>query len=93
MTRQRLRQDLARIRAAALVAVDPYKAVTRHLTLTEQGLVICQGAGRTLVLPQSTGRRVMLAVGKAAPAMAAAMIDQLGGLLSEGLVVTKYGHS
>ena len=92
MSNQRLRQDLARIRDAALAAVDPYKAVMRHLTLTEQELLILRDAGRALMLPQSTGRRVMLAVGKAAPAMAAAMVDRLGGLLSRGLVVTKYGH-
>lgn len=92
MSNRRLRQDLVLIRDAALAAVDPYSAVLRHLEITDQGIFLRDGA-RSLSLPCGTGRMVMLAVGKAAPAMAAAVVDRLGDRLSQGLVVTKYGHA
>lgn len=39
------------------------------------------------------GKFVLLAIGKAAWQMAAAASACLGGMISEGLVITKYGHS
>jgi glycerate-2-kinase len=72
----------------ALKAVEPRGAVRRVLewdgeTLAAQGL--------TLVLPDQA-RLIVIAVGKAAPAMARGAVDILGSRIDYGIVLTKDGH-
>lgn len=82
-------EDLARIREAALRAVDPARAVQAHLHLAEGRLWI---AGTPLELAQRQ-RILVLAVGKAAIPMAQAAGEILGAALTAGIVVTKTGHA
>lgn len=65
---------------AALLAADSRQAVRRGLS---------QEGERLLTLK---GRLFLLAVGKAAAAMASAAEEALGGSIESGLAVTKYGH-
>ncbi len=76
-----LREEMERIRHAALEAVEPGRAVER--SLREEGLGVLEG------LP----RLALLAVGKAAVPMAEAAMAALGDRLVGGIVVTKYGHA
>ncbi len=62
---------------AALAAALPDTAVRKALDGTEFG----------------KGRTVLVAVGKAAWQMAHAAVEQLGSRISDGVVITKYGHS
>ena len=67
---------------AALLAVDPYEAVVRH---REEIL-------RTYDL--NKGNKVwLIGFGKAASGMAAAAADILQDKLSQGIIITKYGHA
>ena len=76
-----------RIQEAALAAVDPASAVKRALSRTPGGLAV-QGRGFDL-----RGRLVVIGVGKASVAMTAAVVDLLGPVVSEGLVVAPHGYS
>lgn len=75
---------------AAIAAVDVRAAVARSIQIN----------GEQLTIPpinffcdlSATGRIVVIAVGKAAAAMAAEAEDILGDRLSVGLALTKYGH-
>ena len=83
-----LRDQARQIFAAALAAVDPQVAVRNHLHW--DGHQLCCDA---LSLPLGNGGRIfVVAVGKAAAAMAAAAEEILGPRLYAGLVVTKDGH-
>jgi len=80
-----VRDDLQEIFAASLAAADPQRAVRRALEL--EGDAILAAEERFEV------RRVfVLAVGKAAGAMAKAAKELLGEKVSGGLVVTKDDH-
>ncbi len=70
---------------AALAAADPYAAVRR--TLWHDGATLHVGA-RALDL-RAIDRLLLLAIGKAAAAMATAAHDVLGDRISAGLVVAK----
>ena len=86
-----LRDDMALIRDAALRAVDPAAAVRRALCIDDGNL--CAGHTRLPLQAGDVPRRVLvLAVGKAASAMASAACEILAGLPVEGVVVTKVGH-
>ena len=92
----RLFSHLTLIQQAALQAVDPAAAVRRALSPPPRG----EGPGvreplpPTPTLPASgEGAVVILAIGKAAPAMARAAIELVGKRLRGGLVVTRYGHA
>jgi hydroxypyruvate reductase len=78
----RQRATAAAVLKAGLRAADPRLAVRRALRSSAQGLSI---AGERLA---PKGRLVLLAVGKAAPAMAAAAVDVLGSRFESGLVIT-----
>lgn len=71
-----MRDEAFQIIARALQAVLPDEAVRRALQ------------GRSF----SSGRVVLVSVGKAAWQMANAAYDCLGGRIDAGVVVTKYGH-
>ncbi len=78
--RDRLRRNALAIWNAALAAADARHAVTRIL--------------RTNPIPaQKYDRIFMVAVGKAAASMAAAVQQNLGHRLTDGIVVTKHGHA
>jgi glycerate-2-kinase len=80
------RAGLERCFGAALTAVDAGAAVARAVTRDGTGLHI---AGE----PVADGARlVVLAVGKAAAAMAAALEAVAGDRIAAGLVVTRQGH-
>ncbi len=66
---------------AAVKAVDPYKLTAAH-------------SERVLTALRSSGRRRLLVAGfgKASCPMARALEDSLGGLIEQGIVITKYGH-
>lgn len=72
-----IREDANFIINYAIQEVQPDGAVKRALEQASLG----------------DGRIILVAVGKAAWAMAKAACDKLGGALSKGIVITKYGHS
>lgn len=72
-----LRQDAERIYTSAIGASVPDEAVRRYLA------DFCPGKGRL----------ILIAVGKAAWAMANAAVEALGDRELTGLVLTKYGHA
>src|SRR5918998_4560533 len=77
---------------AAVARVDVAAAVRRSLRLDGDALVVESPFG-TMSLPLMPGDRVLVvAVGKAAAAMAVAAEEVLGDRLGAGLAITKYGH-
>jgi glycerate 2-kinase len=82
-------QDLVRIFHAALDAVDPYTAVLNAIRL-EQNTLHAAGASYALAAFE---RIVVVGAGKSAPRMALAVEQLLGNRISDGLVITKYGHA
>ena len=68
--------DAQTILREAIAAVQPEAAVTRALAQ----------------LPPCPGRRILVAVGKAACPMASAALQALGGRVHAGIVITKHGH-
>lgn len=83
-----LRSDAASIWAAGLRAVDPERAVLRHVR--RRGGVIAAGAFRIDL--GKTGRAWVIGAGKAAAPMARALERVLGPRAAGGLLVTKHGH-
>ncbi|HZC83505.1 MAG TPA: glycerate kinase [Rubrobacter sp.] len=80
-----MREDLQEILEAGLTAADPQRAVRRALELEDSAILAAEKSFEP--------RRVfVLAVGKAAGAMAQAAEELLGEKVSGGLVVTKDGH-
>ena len=84
----RRREQLERIRAAALAAVEPAAAVARALSLHGDGLP----AGPCLVARAEAGSVRIVAAGKAAAAMTESAAAILGPRLGRGVLVTKRGH-
>ena len=84
--RTAVRQQLESLFRAAVAAVDGGSAVGRALEMRGNKLEI---AGRAL---PDEAQVVVLAAGKAAGAMAAAVEEIAGGRIRGGLVVTKDGH-
>jgi hydroxypyruvate reductase len=78
----RIRQDALHIARKAVEAVLPENAV--QAALKGEGFAARAERG---------GKIVLVAIGKAAWRMANAAAETLGGRLSGGVVVTKYGHS
>ena len=72
-----LKREAIEIFKEAVAAVLPHEAVRRALS------------GR----PRPAGKRLLVAVGKAACPMAQAACDALGDSVDDGVVVTKYGHA
>lgn len=68
--------DAQTILREAIAVVQPEAAVTRALAQ----------------LPPCHGRRILVAVGKAACPMASAALQALGGRVHAGIVITKHGH-
>ncbi|MFY9203917.1 MAG: glycerate-2-kinase family protein, partial [Limnochordia bacterium] len=72
-----LRTDAQRIIDAAITAALPDTAVKKALTGADFG----------------KGKLILVAIGKAAWSMSKAASEFLGDRISEGVVITKYGHS
>jgi glycerate 2-kinase len=87
--RPQLREDALAIFRAALAAAKADHAVRRHLK--KSAAEVCAGAARFTLA--DLDRIVLIAVGKAAPQMAEAVEDILGGQFTRGLVITKHGHA
>jgi glycerate 2-kinase len=75
-------QFLKDIFGSALEAVDPYRAVARHVEEVRE--TYKKGHFKTLYV---------IGLGKAVSAMTRALTDYLGDLVTGGIAVTKYGHS
>ena len=90
-----LKSHLAKIRDAALVAVDPYQAVINHLgfRLEVSGQSDLHKIHHTLLNLSRNQRVLLIAVGKAAIRMTQGVINLYGDYISKGIVVTKYGHA
>jgi hydroxypyruvate reductase len=81
-------QPLAGIFAAALAAVDPYRAVLNAARI-EDGHLLVSGAAYDLAACEHI---IVTGAGKAAARMALAVEELLGGRISAGLVIVKHGH-
>ena len=80
------------IARAAVARVNPVAIVRSRLALNGSQLTV-QTSSEPLVIDLAAYRRVVvLGAGKAGAAMAQGLEAVLGDRLSEGLVVTKYGH-
>ena len=75
------KDHIAKIFSAALRAADPYIAVLPH---TQKILSLYREGGYK--------RLILVGFGKAASPMARPFIDSLGELVTEGILITKYGH-
>ncbi len=84
--RERARRDLELIFRAAVAGADPSALVTRAL----DGQL--RGASFVAPMVREAARIFVVAVGKASPAMAAALAARLGDRIAAGLVVTLPGH-
>jgi len=76
------------LQQAALEAVEPAAAVHRHVRREEDGLIV---ADRRYDL-RGYERVFVVGGGKAAVPMATAIADILSERLTDGVIVTKYGH-
>ncbi len=85
---QQLRQDLALIIAATLRAADPREAVRQHVR--RDGDILCIDERRIDLLAREI---CLISAGKAAAAMAGALLELLSGARVSGVVVTKHGHA
>ncbi len=84
-----LRTAATRLQEAALHAVDPAVAICRHVRREDSDLVVAQ---RRYALGDY--RRIfVIGGGKAAVPMASAVVQLVGERLSQGVLVTKYGHT
>jgi glycerate 2-kinase len=66
----------------SLLAVDPYKAVSRHISYV-----------LSRYEKEKLNQLYVVSFGKAASLMARALADGVGNALTKGIVITKYGHA
>ncbi|HYL79340.1 MAG TPA: glycerate-2-kinase family protein, partial [Candidatus Acidoferrum sp.] len=85
---QELRKAALGIFEAAVRAVDPGEAIHRHVVRDGDRLRLDQ----EMVDLGSVRQVVVVGLGKAGASMAAAAEEILGGRITRGVVVTKYGH-
>ena len=81
--------DIVRIMAAGLNAVDPYLAVT-HFLHRELDVLF---AGNQTINLSKINRIFIIGIGKAAVPMTSAIQEIAGNSVSEGIVITKKGHT
>ena len=82
------RKATRRILQEALAAVDPYRAVLKHLEFDGEVISI----GSNVFRAKDFDRLSILGAGKAGFAMARACEEVLGDALSEGFIIVKEGH-
>ncbi len=89
-----LRRSIRKIFLAGLSAADPYQAVRRHLSRQKDILRVKPGSASTEQQYDLTRFRkiFILGAGKASIPMAAACEDLLNREISQGVIITKYGH-
>ena len=75
-------QTIRNIFDESLLAVDPYKAVNRHIDYV-----------LSRYKKEKFNKLYIVSFGKAAPSMARALADGVGNALTKGIVITKYGHA
>lgn len=83
---------LSTIFMAALARVDPYRMIVDHMTIEDNRLSVAFETEHHTILLDDFDRILVLGAGKGSARMARAVEDILGDRLSQGLVVTKYGH-
>jgi glycerate 2-kinase len=83
------RQDALQIFNAALAAVQSAQLLPLHLSITSEAIIIFN---HTIPF-HSFNHIYVIGAGKAASAMAVATEEILGNYITDGLVVTKYGHA
>jgi len=83
-----IKQDALQIFKAAVAAANPMTLVQQHLHADIKNIQI----GSHGIERSSINKFIVIAVGKAAAAMAAQSEQQLGKIITEGLCVTKYHH-
>jgi glycerate 2-kinase len=74
---------------AAIKAVQPQVLLPHHVYVQDEMLYL---AGQEINI-SSFKNLIVIAAGKAAPAMAKEAEKQLGNLISKGICITKYGHA
>jgi len=84
------RENAIQIFNTAVAAVQPQKLISDHLFIDEFHQLHILGQQFTI---QGIQKIYLVGSGKASAAMAMAVKDVLGNLITDGLVVTKYGHS
>ena len=89
MPTSNLRAQAGELQQAALAAVEPAAAVHRHVRREGDALIVTD---RHYNL-DDYDHVFVVGGGKAAVPMTAAIADTLGDRLTEGVVVTKYGHT
>lgn len=75
-------QTIRDIFEKSLLAVDPYKAVLRHIDTVIP-----------LYEKEKLNKLYVVSFGKAAPSMARALADGVSNVLTRGIIITKYGHT
>jgi glycerate 2-kinase len=75
-------QTIRNVFDESLIAVDPYKAVSRHIDYV---LSRCE--------KEKLKKLYVVSFGKAASLMAQALVNGVGNALTKGIVITKYGHA
>lgn len=86
---KKMRKHARQIFEAGLQAVNPMRAIVRHVTLNENVLRI---GGRQFNL-KDYDRILVVGAGKACAPMAKAMEDLLGNRISDGVIVVKDEHA
>src|SRR5215831_20093474 len=87
MKTRELRQSARLIWEAALNAANPATCLRKFLQLKDNILI---AGGKEIKL---TGRLIVIGAGKPSAKMAQAVEEILGSYISDGLIVTKYGHA
>ena len=75
------KQIIRNIFDESLLAVDPYKAVSRHVEYV-----------LSLYNKKKLNKLFVVSFGKAASLMTRALVDGVGDTLTKGIVITKYNH-
>lgn len=88
-----LKSDFHAILSAAIDAIDPYNAVSRHLAVKDSFLSPAARPGAFPVMDLDSFRRIIVVgAGKATAPMARAVEELLGNRISAGLIAVKDGH-
>ncbi len=86
--RKQLQETATAIFLAAIKAVDPEECVNRRLQLSGTDLLV----GGDFYPLATIGKLFVVGIGKASAAMACAVEKLLGDHISDGVIITKYGH-
>src|SRR5256886_16481461 len=87
MNTRELRQSARLIWEAALNAANPATCIRKFLELRDNVLI---AGGKEMEI---SGRLIVIGAGKPAAKMAQVVEETLGSHISDGLIVTKYGHA